>query len=160
MKIWLGLLSVLLSFSASASESYYKKPIDVPSGQTSDQTSTSMAWGGDEALEAARAIAYNSDSSLPNRTGNRYIYKDRDGQVLLTNINPSGNFDKFTKKVNVDYKKEQEWKRQLDKKPAPRIGMSQKQILNNTNWGKPKNISTTIDASGTSERWMYIVKPF
>ena len=32
-----------------------------------------------------------------------YIYKDKGGQVLLTNVNPSGNFDKFTKKVKVTY---------------------------------------------------------
>lgn len=35
--------------------------------------------------------------------GNMYIYKDKGGQVLLTNVNPSGNFDKFTKKVKVTY---------------------------------------------------------
>lgn len=35
--------------------------------------------------------------------GNMYIYKDKGGQVLLTNVNPSSNFDKFTKKVKVTY---------------------------------------------------------
>ena len=35
--------------------------------------------------------------------GNMYIYKDKGGQVLLTNVNPSGNFDKFTKTVKVTY---------------------------------------------------------
>ncbi|MBF2719279.1 lytic transglycosylase domain-containing protein [Psychrobacter sp. NG254] len=38
--------------------------------------------------------------------GNMYIYKDKGGQVLLTNVNPSGNFDKFTKKVKVTYYKD------------------------------------------------------
>lgn len=38
--------------------------------------------------------------------GNMYIYKDQDGKVLATNVNPSGNFDKFTKKVNVTYYKD------------------------------------------------------
>ena len=94
---------------------------------------------------------------LKRTSGNMYVYKDRGGQVLLTNVTPSSNFDKFTKKTKVTYYKdiEREWERQLNKKPAARIGMSQKQILNNTNWGKPKDTSTTIDASGTSERWMY-----
>ena len=48
------------------------------------------------------AIAF---SSLPiaAQAGNMYIYKDKGGQVLLTNVNPSGNFDKFTKKVKVTY---------------------------------------------------------
>ena len=35
--------------------------------------------------------------------GNTYVYKDKGGQVLLTNVNPSGNYDKFTKKVKVTY---------------------------------------------------------
>ena len=35
--------------------------------------------------------------------GNMYIYKDKGGQVLLTNVNSSGNFVKFTKKVKVTY---------------------------------------------------------
>lgn len=35
--------------------------------------------------------------------GNMYIYKDKGGQVLLTNVNTSGNFDKFTKTVKVTY---------------------------------------------------------
>ena len=46
------------------------------------------------ALTAANSIA-----------GSMYISKDNDGQVLLTSVNPSGNFDKFTKKVKVpDYR--------------------------------------------------------
>ena len=41
---------------------------------------------------------------LPSvHAGNMYIYKDNSGQVLLTNVNPAGNFDKFTKKVKVTY---------------------------------------------------------
>lgn len=38
--------------------------------------------------------------------GNMYIFKDKGGQVLLTNVNPSGNFDSFTKKVKVTYYKD------------------------------------------------------
>lgn len=35
--------------------------------------------------------------------GNMYVYKDKGGQVLLSNVNPSNNFDKFTKEVKVKY---------------------------------------------------------
>ncbi|MBB3106861.1 soluble lytic murein transglycosylase-like protein [Psychrobacter luti] len=51
------------------------------------------------------AIAF---SSLPiaAQAGNMYIYKDKGGQVLLTNVNPSGNFDKFNKKVKTTYYKD------------------------------------------------------
>jgi hypothetical protein len=32
-----------------------------------------------------------------------HIHTNKGGQVLLTNVNPSGNFDKFTKKVKTIY---------------------------------------------------------
>lgn len=47
-----------------------------------------------------------STLSVTAQAGNMYIYKDQGGQVLLTNVNPSGNFDKFTKKVKVTYYKD------------------------------------------------------
>lgn len=47
------------------------------------------------ALTAANALA-----------GNMYIYKDKGGQVLLTNVNPTGNYDKFTKTVKTTYYKD------------------------------------------------------
>lgn len=101
-------------------------------------------------------------SIIPAFAGNMYVYKDKGGQVLLNNVNPSGNFDKFTKKVKVTYyedtvegKKESEYKRQLATKPDPRIGMTTNQVLNKSNWGKPSDINTTIDSSGKSEQWVY-----
>lgn len=51
----------------------------------------------------AIGTALISSSILAAHAGNMYIYKDNSGQVLLTNVNPSGNFDKFTKKVKVTY---------------------------------------------------------
>ena len=47
-----------------------------------------------------------STFSIAANAGNMYIYKDKAGQVLLTNVSPSGNFDKFTKKVKVTYYKD------------------------------------------------------
>ncbi|MBP2279254.1 soluble lytic murein transglycosylase-like protein [Psychrobacter sp. PL15] len=47
-----------------------------------------------------------STLSVTAQAGNMYIYKDKGGQVLLTNVSPSGNFDKFTKKVKVTYYKD------------------------------------------------------
>lgn len=46
------------------------------------------------ALSAVNAIAANT-----------YIYKDKDGQVLKTNINPSGDYDKFNKTLKRTYHK-------------------------------------------------------
>ena len=47
-----------------------------------------------------------STLAVSAHAGNMYIYKDQGGQVLLTNVNPSGNFDKFTKQVKVTYYKD------------------------------------------------------
>lgn len=44
-----------------------------------------------------------SSSILAANAGNMYIYKDDSGQVLLTNVNPSDNFNKYSKKVKVNY---------------------------------------------------------
>lgn len=117
--------------------------------------------------------------------GNMYIYKDESGQTLLTSISPSGDFDKFTTKVRRTYykddsdniseqyssddpnlnelskllmereKEEREKQRQLAKKPDAKIGMSKNQVLNNSKWGQPKDIVTTIDSSGKTEKWLY-----
>lgn len=51
----------------------------------------------------AIGTALLSTTMLVAHAGNMYVYKDNSGQVLLTNVNPSGNFDKFTKKVKVTY---------------------------------------------------------
>lgn len=46
-----------------------------------------------------------STLSVTAQAENITIYKDKNGKVLLTNVNPSGNFDQFTKKVQVTYYK-------------------------------------------------------
>ncbi len=66
------------------------------------------------ALATANAVADNvfiyedtaQRASNAVSGGNMYIHKDTGGQVLLTNVNPSGNFDKFTKKVKTTYYKD------------------------------------------------------
>lgn len=48
-----------------------------------------------------------STLTISAHAANMYIYESSTGQALLTNIsNPSGNFDKFTKKVKVTYYKD------------------------------------------------------
>ena len=54
------------------------------------------------------------------------------------------------------YKKERSLARAvLAKKPRPRIGMSEKQVLHGTNWGKPDYVNTTETAHGIFEQWVY-----
>lgn len=134
MKILLGLFSAFLLVNASAStfnaNNDYKNKAD--SG-------------------ASTETLFAPNNQLPDLQ----IYKGRNGQNSLTGISSDNDFSKFTTKEYKDYKKEQYWKSQLAEKPAASIGMSKKQILNSTNWGKPKDTSTTIDVSGTLEQWIY-----
>lgn len=174
MKIWLGILSVLLSFSVSANDTQINK-----------SPSSRVALGGGNTLESAQAMIHKNALSQSSSTINMYIYKGKNGQTLLTSINPKGNLDKFTKRVGVSYKDmkantnspsepylsydndeisksisdlarhARDNQRQLAKKPDAKIGMSKNQVLHNSKWGQPKNIITTVDASGKSEKWLY-----
>jgi len=51
-------------------------------------------------------------------------------------------------------RKQAERKRQ-EAKPAPRIGMTSEQVINQTRWGMPYDIRRTTTASGTREQWVY-----
>lgn len=174
MKIWLGILSVLLSFSVSANDNQINK-----------RPSSRVALGGSNALESAQAMIHKNALDQSSSTGSTYVYIDKNGQALLTRINPSGKFDKFPKRVDSSYKDmkahtnstsepylsydndeisksisdlarhARDKQRQLAKKPDAKIGMSKNQVLNNSKWGQPKNIITTVDASGKSEKWLY-----
>ena len=39
--------------------------------------------------------------------------------------------------------------------PGVHIGMTAKQVLEESNWGKPKRVNRTTTARGTSEQWVY-----
>lgn len=39
--------------------------------------------------------------------------------------------------------------------PAPSLGMSAKQVVEKTNWGRPNQINRTITRRGTREQWVY-----
>ncbi|MBI5792765.1 MAG: hypothetical protein HZA63_14945 [Rhodocyclales bacterium] len=40
-------------------------------------------------------------------------------------------------------------------RPGVSIGMTQAQVLNETNWGKPERVNRTTTAAGTREQWVY-----
>ena len=169
MKVRLGILSVLISFSVSANDD-----------QVNTHSSSRVVLGSSNVLDSARSMIYKNNLDQSNTTGKMYIYKSKDGQALLTSINPSGNFDKFTsykdmkaytnsttepysnynndeisKSIRELSRFSRDKQRQLAKKPDAKIGMSKNQVLNNSKWGQPKNIITTVDASGKSEKWLY-----
>ncbi len=39
--------------------------------------------------------------------------------------------------------------------PAPRVGMTQKQVTERTNWGEPQAINTTTTSGSFKEQWVY-----
>lgn len=39
--------------------------------------------------------------------------------------------------------------------PSPKLGMTQQQIVDQSNWGRPIDINRTITATGTREQWVY-----
>lgn len=166
MKILLGVLLSLIAISVNAAQTTeLEKPVLV-----------SFASENSILLEDKEI-----DESKPTDI-NKYVYRDSTGQVRLkvtdtdTGTGTNTSFDKYTQKMNDDRyggkslaeylnmlelenKKEQEkqleFERQLAKKPNARIGMTKNQILNQSNWGKPDDINTTIDAYGTFEQWIY-----
>lgn len=71
--------------------------------------------------------------------------------------------DSERKKAQQDFEaeiaaaNEKERKRivEIAKRPSARIGMTAKQVVNKTNWGKPGQINRTITADGVAEQWVY-----
>ncbi len=55
--------------------------------------------------------------------------------------------------------KTQKWQQEQriaqSKLPPPRIGMTKRQVTDNTNVGRPETINTTETANGTYEQWVY-----
>ena len=105
-----------------------------------------------------------------------YIYKDEDGQSLVTNRSPelltkeeTEKFEKSINKIKDDQKKREELEKELDKiikdaerysvelakKPNAKIGMTTSQVRNHTNWGAPNKVNTTITANTRFEQWVY-----
>lgn len=43
----------------------------------------------------------------------------------------------------------------IQRRPGAQIGMTMKQVIEKTNWGKPDSINRTITSAGTREQWVY-----
>lgn len=41
------------------------------------------------------------------------------------------------------------------KRPGVRIGMTSKQVMNSTHWGRPESINRTVTGRGVREQWVY-----
>ncbi len=59
------------------------------------------------------------------------------------------------KKAERERAKRFEEQRRQAAKPSPRIGMTRRQVVNDTNWGRPYDINRTTSGSGVREQWVY-----
>lgn len=111
-------------------------------------------------LLAANASASETSIIKAKNTQNKtawHIIKSDSGKTVLTNdIDEVEGYESRRKAENqavLDDMREKQ--RQLAKKPAAAIGMTKSQVLNSTNWGKPKSVNTTTNKYGTQEQWVY-----
>ena len=99
--------------------------------------------------------------SISVNAGYKYIYKDTDGNVVMTNTDPSEDGAikpfKYPYQVTLEKQRQEEraYQKQLASKPDAAIGMTKSQVRNKTNWGKPNYIKTTTDKYGVREQWVY-----
>lgn len=89
-----------LAFSASAGNMYVYKD---KGGQV---LLNNADPSGEKVMGYAEKAYYALSGNAPERKSSVAI--DENGQAYLTNVNPEGNFDKFTKKVKVTYYKDSE----------------------------------------------------
>lgn len=80
----------------------------------------------------------------------RYVEKEK-----IRKTESLKRLDEQLEELERGFQEKLEKRRLLAKKPDAKIGMTKEQVLNNTNWGKPKYVNTTINAYGTREQWVY-----
>jgi hypothetical protein len=75
-------------------------------------------------------------------------YTDRNGNTV------KGTIAKFQTKIAENNKQIAIEKKQASA-PGARIGMTPKQVINDTTWGAPTRVNRTTTASGVREQWVY-----
>jgi len=75
------------------------------------------------------------------------------------NTSPKHDYQASTDARKKEQRRIEELKRKeqerLSKLPGVQIGMTTKQVLEQTSWGKPNRTNRTTTAHGTSEQWVY-----
>lgn len=90
-----------------------------------------------------------------------YIYKDANGMIVLGDQEPKTNFNKYTaiSKMSCDKSSEgiavDDYLSILSKRPNAKIGMTKKQVIQDTRWGCTHSIKTITDSTGNLEIWDY-----
>ncbi len=75
-------------------------------------------------------------------------YTDRHGNTV------KGTIAKFQAKI-VENNKQIALEKKQASAPGARIGMTSKQVINDTSWGAPTRVNRTTTASGVREQWIY-----
>lgn len=66
-------------------------------------------------------------------------------------------YDRAMAQYEKELVNEKAYRDSLRKKPAATIGMTAKQVRENSNWGRPLKVNRTTTANGTDEQWVYSV---
>lgn len=103
-------------------------------------------------------------------SGMVYIYTNKDGKVLLTDnkeiseVSSKERNERMTNNVKTlyahlypDLAPYGDDTPDLASRPNAAIGMTRKQVMHKTNWGKPRKINTTTTSMGNHEQWIYNV---
>ena len=83
------------------------------------------------------------------------VFEQHIEKEKLRAIESRKRLDAKVQEWEIERQEKLEQERLLASKPDAKIGMTQQQVLNDTNWGKPKYVNTTINAYGRSEQWVY-----
>lgn len=80
-----------------------------------------------------------------------FIYSNDDQylKVCFSDIEPKEHYNKVAK---IEIKKNEV---PIGNKKEIRIGMTEKQVREKTNWGSPISINSTVTSNGTREQWVY-----
>jgi hypothetical protein len=96
----------------------------------------------------------------------------REGKNLLANLTPpyadvsqifrETNLRSMEKSIQIlqDDLTSVRYRDELSKKPGAKIGMTAKQVIEETSWGKPSSVNRTTNAGGVREQWVYDEKNF
>lgn len=153
MKISLGVLLSLIAISVNAMQTIeVEKPVFV-SFASENNAFLSSEKTDLKKDQKDQVLVDNSDKKILEIIEEFRVASELRMQDLLNESKESS--AKYEKIRKEEEEKRLEFERQLAKKPNARIGMTKNQILNQSNWGQPYDINTTIDAYGTFEQWIY-----
>lgn len=109
--------------------------------------------GFDRYINAIHFRVEGADSEASLKNGCLFDISPDELNVRLAKI------DADKKKEQQDFEAEIEKERsriaEIARRPNARIGMTTKEVVSKTNWGKPEQINRTVTADSVTEQWVY-----